>query len=99
MKPSAIIVNIGRGPIIDQAALIHALQAGWIAGAGLDVTDPEPLPADSPLWDLPNVIITPHYSGATPHYNERAFAIFVENLRRHLAHEPLTNVVDKKLGY
>lgn len=99
MKSNAIIVNIGRGKIIEQTILIRAIQEGWIAGAGLDVTDPEPLPADSPLWELPNVIITPHYAGATPAYNERAFDIFMENLERYLADKELTNVVDKNLGY
>ncbi|MEN6480439.1 MAG: D-2-hydroxyacid dehydrogenase [Anaerolineales bacterium] len=99
MKPTAYILNIGRGAIIDQDALIDALRSGRLAGAGLDVTTPEPLPADSPLWDLPNVILSPHYSGSTPHYEERAFALFLENLRRYLAGEPLLNVVDKRLAY
>ncbi len=99
MKPSAYIVNIGRGGTIDQDALVQALREGWIAGAGLDVTDPEPLPPDSPLWEMPNVIITAHYSGLTPHYNERAIPIFLENLRRYVSGESLQNVVDKELGY
>lgn len=99
MKETAYIINIGRGKTIDQAALLRALQEGWIAGAGLDVTEPEPLPADSPLWDMPNVIITPHYSGLTPYYNERALEIFLDNLKRYQAGEPLFNVVDKTLGY
>ena len=72
---------------------------GWIAGAGLDVVDPEPLPADSPLWDMPNVILTSHYSGLTPHYDDRALAIFLDNLRRYQAGEAMRNVVDKKIGY
>jgi phosphoglycerate dehydrogenase-like enzyme len=99
MKQSAYIINIGRGKTIDQDALIRALQEGRIAGAGLDVTDPEPLPEDSPLWDLENVIITAHYSGLTPHYNERAMEIFMDNLRRYQAGEELRNVVNKNLGY
>jgi len=99
MKPTAYIVNIGRGATIQQAALVRALQEGWIRGAGLDVTDPEPLPADSPLWDMPNVIITPHTSGRTPRRPERAMALFLDNLGRYLRGEPMRNVVDKKLGY
>jgi phosphoglycerate dehydrogenase-like enzyme len=99
MKPTAYIVNIGRGGTIDEAALIRALAEGWIAGAGLDVFEKEPLPADSPLWGMENVIITAHYAGATPHYNERALAIFLDNLRRYKAGEPMRNVVDKRLGY
>lgn len=99
MKPSAYLVNIGRGGTVDEPALIAALRAGRIAGAGLDVVAQEPLPPDSPLWEMPNVIITAHYAGATPHYDERAMPIFLENLRRYLAGEPLQNVVDKTLGY
>lgn len=99
MKPTAYLVNIGRGGTIDQAALVAALQEGRIAGAGLDVMDPEPLPVDSPLWAMENVIITAHYAGCTPEYHDRIFAIFLENLRRYQAGEPLRNVVDKELGY
>jgi phosphoglycerate dehydrogenase-like enzyme len=99
MKPTAHIVNIGRGGTIDESALIRALAEGWIAGAGLDVFEKEPLPADSSLWGMENVIITAHYAGATPHYSERALAIFLDNLRRYKAGEPLRNVVDKGLGY
>lgn len=99
MKPSAYLVNIGRGGTVDEPALIAALRQGRIAGAGLDVVAQEPLPSDSPLWAMPNVIITAHYAGATPHYDERAMPIFLENLRRYLAGEPLQNVVDKTLGY
>ena len=78
---------------------MRALEEGWIAGAGLDVTEHEPLPADSPLWAMPNVIITAHYSGATPEYSRRAMEIFLENLRRYVNGEEMKNVVDKKLGY
>lgn len=99
MKRSAYIFNIGRGGTIDEPSLIRGLREGWIAGAGLDVFEHEPLPADSPLWQMDNVIITAHYAGATPHYNERALAIFLDNLRRYVAGEPLQNVVDKSLGY
>ncbi len=99
MKRTAYLVNIGRGGTIDEAALVRALREGWIAGAGLDVFEKEPLPADSPLWDMPNVIITAHYAGSTPAYDERAMAIFLDNLRRYMAGEPLRNVVDKRLGY
>jgi phosphoglycerate dehydrogenase-like enzyme len=99
LKPEAILVNIGRGGLVDEGALVRALQEGWIAGAGLDVFETEPLPSESPLWGLENVIITPHTSGDTPHYDERALQIFLENLRRYRAGEPLTHVVDKSLGY
>ena len=99
MKPTAYIVNIGRGKTIDEPCLAQALREGWIAGAGLDVFETEPLPANSPLWDMENVIVTGHYSGATPANAERGLAIFLENLRRYQAGEPMVNVVDKTLGY
>jgi phosphoglycerate dehydrogenase-like enzyme len=99
MRPTAYLVNIARGEVVDEAALVRALQEGWIAGAGLDVFEQEPLPADSPLWKLDNVILTPHISGLTPHYDERAIEIFVENLRRYIGGQPLLNVVDAALGY
>jgi phosphoglycerate dehydrogenase-like enzyme len=99
MKPGAYLYNIGRGSIIDQDALIKALQSGRLGGAGLDVTTPEPLPADSPLWDLDNVIITPHTSGSSPKLMERAVALWIDNLKRFLAGEPLRNVVDLDAGY
>ncbi len=99
MKPSAYLVNISRGEVVDEGALIQALQEGWIAGAGLDVFEEEPLPQESELWELDNVILSPHVSSATPHYQERAADLFCENLRRYLAGEPLLNVVDKKKGF
>ena len=99
MRTTAYVVNIGRGGTIQEPALIQALQEGWIAGAGLDVFETEPLPSNSPLWDLENVIVTSHYAGLTPRYDERALEIFVDNLRRYRAGEPLRNVVDKTLGY
>lgn len=99
MKPTAYLINIGRGGTVDEPALIQALQTGQIAGAGLDVFAKEPLPPDSPLWEMKNVIITSHYSGLTPHYNERVFELFIDNLQRYMNHQPLRNVVDKKRGY
>lgn len=99
MKPTAILVTIGRGQIINQAALVDALQTKEIGGAGLDVTDPEPLPQDSPLWEMDNVIITPHHAGAFPKSWERIFNIFCENLQRFVAGESLTNIVNQTRGY
>ncbi len=99
MKPSAVIVNIGRGAIIDEQALVQALKEGWIAGAALDVFQQEPLSGESELWGLENVIVTPHISGGTPRYMERAVELFCDNLRRYLAGEPLRNVVDQERGY
>ena len=99
MKPSAYLVNIGRGKTVDEAALVEALRSGKIAGAGLDVFETEPLPPDSPLWEMPNVILTPHIAGEAQHYNERTMDIFLDNLQRYTRHLPLNNVVDKKLGY
>jgi phosphoglycerate dehydrogenase-like enzyme len=99
MKPSAFLVNISRGAIVDEAALVRALREGWIAGAGLDVFEQEPLPADSPLWELENALISPHVAGFSPRYDERAVDLFAENLRRYLSGEPLLNLVDKTAGY
>jgi len=99
MKPSAYLVNIARGPIVDEQALIKALDEGWIAGAGLDVFEREPLPDDSPLWTMENALISPHVAGFTPRYNERAAAVFGENLGRYLSGRPLLNLVDKARGY
>jgi phosphoglycerate dehydrogenase-like enzyme len=99
MKPSAYLVNISRGETVDEAALIRALQEGWIAGAGLDVFEEEPLPSDSPLYDMQNVILSPHVSGFTLRYDERASDLFAENLSRYLTGEPLLNLVDKERGY
>lgn len=99
MRPNAYLVNISRGEIVDEPALIKALQEGWIAGAGLDVFEKEPLPPDSPLYDLDNVILSPHVAGFSPHYDERASDLFAENLRRYLAGEELLNLVDKEMGY
>ena len=99
MKPSAYLVNIARGAIVDEAALVRALGEGWIAGADLDVFEQEPLPDDSPLWAMDNVLISPHVAGFTPRYDERAVALFGENLNRYLSGEPLLNLVDKARGY
>ncbi len=99
MKPSAYLVNIARGAIVDEAALVRALREGWIGGAGLDVFEQEPLPADSPLWKLENALISPHVAGFTPHYDKRAAELFAQNLQRYLAGEPLLNLVDKTKGY
>jgi phosphoglycerate dehydrogenase-like enzyme len=99
MKPSAWIVNIARGPIIEELALIDALQEGKIGGAALDTFVQEPLPPTSPLWNLPNVVITPHTSNSSPRVAQRTLALFVENLRRFKAGEPLLNRVDLEAGY
>ncbi len=99
MKPQSYLINIGRGGTVNEADLIHALEEKQIAGAGLDVFEEEPLPGDSPLWKMENVVVTAHYSGDTPHYDERALEIFLENLRRYGAGEGLTHVVDKGRGY
>jgi phosphoglycerate dehydrogenase-like enzyme len=99
MKPTAYIINIARGSVIDETALTKALKEKWIAGAGLDVFETEPLPQDSELWTFPNVIITPHVAGIMPDYNARAMDVFCENLRRYLAGQPLINVIDRTRGY
>jgi len=99
MKPGSFLINIARGKIVDTAALLSALQSGSLAGACLDVTDPEPLPADHALWKMPNVIITPHVSSDAAITDERRWQLFRENLRRFDAGEPLLNVVDKRAGY
>jgi phosphoglycerate dehydrogenase-like enzyme len=99
MKPTTYLISIGRGGVVEETALIEALQAGAIAGAGLDVFETEPLPQDSPLWEMKNVIITAHYAGATSQYQVKAMAIFLDNLRRYWEGEPLRNVINKKLGY
>jgi len=99
MKSSAVLINISRGGVIDEAALIDALRAGTIGGAALDVFEREPLPASSPLWELPNVILSPHVSGFTLRYDERAMTLFAENLRRYIAGQVLLNEVDLQRGY
>lgn len=99
MKPTAYLINIARGSVIDEAALIRALKERWIAGAGLDVFEQEPLPSESELWDLPNVILSPHLAGGSEIYNQRITGVFLENLGRYIRGETLINVVDPKLGY
>ena len=99
MKPSAFLVNVGRGATIKEDDLVHALREGWIAGAGLDVFEEEPLPDDSPLWQMDNVILSPHVGGFTPAYDERAVDLFAANLRRYLDGEPLLNRVEREAGY
>jgi phosphoglycerate dehydrogenase-like enzyme len=99
MRPHAYIVNIGRGPVIDQNALIAALKEKLIGGAGLDVFEREPLEPQSPLWTMENVILTPHMSGSYKDYNSAACELFAENLRRWRSERPLLNLVDRALGY
>jgi phosphoglycerate dehydrogenase-like enzyme len=99
MKRDAILVNVGRGKLVNEADLASALRDGGIGGAALDVVQHEPLDPASPLWDLPNVLITPHISGLWEGYWAEATGMFIENLRRYDAGRPLLNVVDKHRGY
>jgi phosphoglycerate dehydrogenase-like enzyme len=99
MKPSAYLINVSPGAVVDETALLRALKVGLIGGAGLDVFESEPLPQESELWRLHNVMISPHIAGETAHYNEGAVALFCDNLRRYLADEPLLNLVDPQRGY
>lgn len=99
MKPTAVIINIGRGPVIDEAALIQALENGKIRGAALDVFTEEPLPAESPLWRLPNVLISPHTADRVQGFLDPAFDCFFDNLDRFINGQPLMNLVDKHAGY
>lgn len=99
MKPSAVLVNVGRGWTIDQPALIRAVEQGHLAGAGLDVFETEPLPPDSPLWHMPGIVITPHVAGVTANFQDGLVKLFCRNLRRFRLGRPLLNVVDKEAGY
>lgn len=99
MKPGAYFINVSRGKIVQTPALVDALRANKVAGAGLDVTDPEPLPPDSPLWEMDNVVITSHTAGQSQITQTRVQAVFVENVRRFALGLPLLNVVDKQAGY
>ena len=99
MKPTSYLINISRGGVIHEGMLIRALKEGWIAGAGLDVFATEPLPLENELWDIPNVIITPHIAGGSEMYNSRLTELFCDNLRRYLTGQTLLNVVDKSKGY
>ena len=99
MKNTAYLINISRGINVDLSALTHALQAGEIAGAGLDVFEVEPLPAEHPLWAMDNVIITPHTAGSGPYSSKRRLQVLLDNIRRFMAGTPLHNVVDKRMWY
>jgi phosphoglycerate dehydrogenase-like enzyme len=99
MKPGSVLINVARGGIVDEIALLAALRTGTVAGAVLDVFDSEPLPADSPWWQQPNVLVTPHVGGLAPRYAEQVLQIVTENLRRLTAGEPLLNRVDRARGY
>lgn len=99
MRPDSYLINIARGEIVDEAALLHALQHGPMAGAALDVFETEPLPADHPLWSQPNVFVTPHVSWQSPRTRTRTVDLFLDNLRRYAAGEPLINLIDKDAGY
>ncbi len=99
MQNHALLINVTRGKIMDEVSLVEALETGQIAGAGLDVTPQEPLPADHPLWNMPNVIITPHTAGGSPNRQDRIVNLFCENLRRFLKGEDMLSVIDKNKGY
>ena len=99
MKASSYLINVGRGQHVDTAALVRALEEGWIAGAGLDAMDPEPLPADHPLRRMPNVVITPHLAGLTRGTRDRGTTRFIANIDRFLRGEPLEGLVDRANGY
>ena len=99
LRRDAVLINVGRGDLIDEDALAEALHSGAIRGAGLDVFRQEPLPETSPLWDLPNVLITPHSSASSDRYWRRQTDLIVENLQRYSRGEPLLNTVDKQAGY
>src|SRR5262249_4409104 len=99
MRRNALLVSIGRGAVVDEPALIEALEARKIGGAALDVFAEEPLPAANPLWRMPQVIVTPHVSGLGPHYWERSMALFADHLRAYRAGRPLANLVNKREGY
>ena len=99
LKPTAILVNVARGDVVDEQALVAALEEGRLRGAALDVFEQEPLPLESPLWDLPNVFVSPHSASTVAAENGRIADLFCENIRRYLAGEPLLNVLDKELLY
>jgi phosphoglycerate dehydrogenase-like enzyme len=99
MKPTAVVINVGRGPVIDEAAMVRALASGKIKGAGLDVFEEEPLPAGHPLYKLENVLLSPHCADNTPDWKDQAMAFFLEQYERFAKDEPLENVVNKRLGY
>lgn len=99
MPDASYVVNVSRGRVIDETALVAALQSGKLAGAGLDVTYTEPCPPDNPLWEQQNVILTSHSAGSSQHIRRRAMQLFIDNLHRYVKGEPLINVVDKQKGY
>ncbi len=99
LPQGAILINIARGKVVVQAALVSALQSGHLGGAALDVSDPEPLPADSPLWQMPNVLISPHSASTADSENRKIVDLFIDNLRRYLNDEPLLNVLDTERLY
>jgi phosphoglycerate dehydrogenase-like enzyme len=99
MKKSAFFINISRGSVVDPAVLARALKEGWIAGAGCDVADQEPAPADHPFYSCPNLIVTCHSGGFSPQRQDRLMAVLIENVRRYSYGLPLMNVVDKVRGY
>ena len=99
MKPTAMFINVGRGGVVDEADLLAALQGGQIAGAALDVFTQEPLPADSPFWQLDNLLVSPHISGNSVHYSEKAVELFAENLQRYVNKLPLLNRIARERGY
>lgn len=98
-KPDAVLINVARGAIVDESALIEALRAGRLRGAALDVFEREPLPSDSPLWDMPNVIISPHSASTSVAENRKIIDLFTDNIHRYLDSRPLRNVLDPKLLY
>ncbi|CUS81143.1 D-isomer specific 2-hydroxyacid dehydrogenase, NAD binding domain, partial [Candidatus Kryptonium thompsonii] len=99
MKKKPYFFNIGRGAVVDEKALINALKEGKIRGAGIDVFEDEPLPSDSPLWEMENVLVTPHIAGLFPNYWEEPTNLFIENFKRYINGKELINVVDKLAGY
>src|SRR4029077_5632175 len=99
MKPNAVVINVGRGPVIDEEAMVRALSKGRIKGAALDVFDHEPLPEGHPFYRLENVLLSPHCADHTPDWLDRAMQFFIAQFERLQKGEPLMNVVDKKLGY
>ena len=99
MKPTAVLINIGRGPLVAEATLIHALEERWIRGAALDVFDQEPLPAGHPFYRLDNVLLSAHCADHTPGWMDRALELFLDNFERFRRGEPLMNIVNKRLGY
>ena len=99
LPPHAVLINVARGQVVDEGALIEALESGRLGGAALDVAEEEPLPDNNQLWDLPNVLISPHSASTVESENERIVDLFIENLRRWLDRRPLLNRFDRRRGY